>query len=615
MSSPFLRSFRAFALAAAGVFAAVPALAVTDPAPAPSVEPAQLAPTPTPALTPAPAPAPAPTLTPAPTPALTPAPAPAPAPESAPAPAPALAPAPESAPTPAPAPAPAPALPPPDTIPASAVPVPRSAGYHNGTFYIHSPDEVFRLYIQGRVHADWLGQFAPGASKLAPGNTLANGFYLRRARLELAGEFFQTWQWQIGAEFSSATSIDNAAGQQFTPTCAPSATTGQLPSPCPNRENNVENATVKPIPTDVFVNYAPLPWANVEVGQFYIPFTLENRISDNTTPFLERSVAGRNIGAPLQRDIGAMFWGEAPNRLVYYAVALVNGDGPNRLNVDSRYDWVGRAVVRPAATLTSSPTQWAHVGFSAKAGSRDAKVVGYDLPSLTTQGGFAFWKPTYRDSLGRTIHILPSAGQWAVAADVYLPIASFDLTGEFVYNVYNTREAVDGYQLSPYTERTGSLKGFGWYIQATYWILGDHDILGPPTYSRPLHVDLKSPQKPARHGLQVLAKFEQLSLTYDGAGRSGKLDSATPNGDIVVDDVAFGVNYWATRHLRVGINYTHYMFPDAAPASPSTKGGPQQSSSQRAISPAQNLPIGASDAARNGSGTMEEVQIRAGVQF
>jgi phosphate-selective porin len=489
---------------------------------------------------------------------------------------------------------------------------PRSAGYHNGNFYIRSQDDVFRLYIQGRVHADWLGQFAPGGNSLAPGSNLANGFYLRRARLELGGEFFQTWQWQVGAEFSSSTSIDNAAGQQTTPTCVPNATGA---APCTNKENAVENATVKPIPTDVFVNFAPSTYANLQVGQFYLPFTLENRISDNTTAFLERSMAVRNIGAPLQRDIGAMLWGETPDRLFYYAAAIVNGDGPNRLNVDNRYDWAGRVMVRPLAATTTSTLRWAQIGVSAKAGSRQSSAVGYDLPSLTTQGGFAFWKPTYKDSLGRTIHIIPAAGQWGLAGDLYVPIQNFDLTGEFIYNVYDTREAVDGYQISNFTERAGLLKGYAWYVQAGYWIVGDHDITGHPSYGRPIHVDFSKPENPARHGLQVVAKFEQLALTYQGAERAGKVDSKTPDGDINVTDVEFGLSYWATKHLRVGLNYTHYMFPSAAPTTASYTGGPVQGSYQRAISPAQNVAAGGDNAARNGSGTLEEVQLRLGVQF
>jgi len=490
----------------------------------------------------------------------------------------------------------------------------RSAGYRNGTFYIHSPDEVFRLYIQGRVHADWLEQTGPGTSKLPAGSGVTDGFGLRRARLELGGEFFETWQWLVGAEFATFTSIDNAAGNQTTPTCSVSAATGAVT--CANKTNPVENATVKPIPTDVFVNYAPTPWFNVQVGQFYLPFTLENRISDNTTPFLERSLAVRNIGAPLQRDIGAMAWGESPDKVLYYAVALLNGDGPNRTNTDARYDVSGRVFARPFALTETSSLRWAQIGASARYGSRDPKLVGYDLPSLTTQGGFPFWKPTYSDSLGRTIHIIPARSQWAVGADAYIPVDRFDVAGEFIYSQSGTREAVDGYQLSPFVERQGNLHGYGWYVEAGYWILGDRDILGTyPSYGRPLHVDLNVPQKPASHALEVLAKVEQLSLTYDGAAENGGLDPNTPNGDIRVYDVEFGVNYWATKHMRVGLNYTHSMFPDATPVTPSATGGPRQSSLQRAVSPAQALAKGTEDSARNGSGTLEEVQARFGVQF
>jgi phosphate-selective porin len=504
---------------------------------------------------------------------------------------------------------PAPAAPVPAEGPASGV---ETSGYHNGTFFIRDKTDSFRLYLQGRVHADWLDQLGAGTGSLPPGNGITNGFYLRRARLELGGELFQQWQWQLSAEFSSSTSIDNAAATLAQPTCSVSATTSLLS--CTNKESPVDNPTVKAIPTDVFVNYGPSPWANVEAGQFFIPFSLENRISDNVTPFLERSLPVRNIAAPLQRDIGLMFWGESPDRTVYYAAALVNGDGPNRANVDGRYDGAARVVVRPLAKETSF-TKWAQIGGSVRGGSRDATAVGYDVPSLTTQGGYAFWKPTYKDSFGRTNHILPSKTQWAVAGDIYLPVGNFDVTGEFVYADSETREAVDGFQLSPFTERVGHLKGYGWYAQAAYWIIGDHDVIGYPSYGRPIHLDLSQPQRQWKTGVQVLAKFEQLHMTYSGASRGGALDPQTPNGDIEADTVSFGVNYWVTRHLRVGVNYGLNMFPDAAPTTASTTGGPVQSSKQRAVAPGQLLAKGVDDGARDGATTLNEVQVRVGVQF
>jgi phosphate-selective porin len=455
----------------------------------------------------------------------------------------------------------------PPPLPASAppyVPAPPleawHSGYHNGNFYVRSSDDVFRLYVQGRVHVDNYQAFGPGLNELAPGGAPAHGFTLRRARLELGGEFFQRWQWQIGAEFAPSAD-DNVAANTDSLVCKVNATTAAMT--CTPQENAVDNPSAKPAPTDAFINYAPSPWANVQVGQFYLPFTLENRISDNTTAFLERALVVRNIGVPSQRDIGAMFWGESPDRVLYYTVGIFNGDGPNRPNADSRYDFAGRAFVRPLAR-SSGILKWAEIGASVHAGSRDPTKVGYDMPSLTTAEGYAFWKPTYTDSNGRLIHIMPSAAQEAVGGDLYVPLGRFDVTGEFVYADYQTREAVDGYQISPFTERLGALQGWGYYAQLGFWALGDQDILGYPSYGKPIHVDLSQPQQRPRHGVQLVARVEQLGLTYKGSSRGGTDDSKTPSGSVDVTSFTLGANYWATRHLRVSLNYAYYDLPSHA---------------------------------------------------
>lgn len=440
-------------------------------------------------------------------------------------------------------------------------PPPWSSGYHNGSFYVRSPDDVFRLYVQGRVHVDFYDAFGPGLDQLGPGQAVAQGFILRRARLEMAGEFFQQWQWQLGAEFAPSTD-DNVAATTESLACKVTKTGTQS---CAPQENPVDAPSVKPAPTDAFVNYAAAPWANVQVGQFYLPFTLENRISDNTTAFLERSLVVRTIGVPLQRDIGAMAWGESTDRRVYFAAGVFNGDGPNRPNVDGRFDLAARVFVRPFAGASTGGLRWAQIGGSFHAGSRDPSRVGYDMPSLTTQQGFTFWKPTYVDGQGRLVHVLPSDTQESFAVDLYLPVDGFDFTAEGVYADLRTREAIDGYQLSPYTERFGALSGWGAYVQAGYWIIGDRDILGPPSYGRPIHVDFSAAERRARHGLEVVARLDLLRLRYDAASRGGSSDPKTPNGDVDVTAGTLGINYWATRHLRVSANYGLYSLPTHAP--------------------------------------------------
>jgi phosphate-selective porin len=448
----------------------------------------------------------------------------------------------------------------PAAAPASAP----TAGWHSGTFFLRDPDDNFRLYVQGRVHVDYTSFYGPGVNSLAAGSALKDGFFLRRVRLETAGEFFQRWQWQLGAEMSSASSTSNIAAQNVTPTCGYNAAGVET---CTNTSSPVEAATVNPIPTDNFVNFIADPAFNVQVGQYLVPFSFENRISDNTTPFMERSLPVRNLGVPSQRDIGAMVWGDVFGGILGYSAGIYNGDGPNRPNQDSRFDFYGRVVLHPFNN--DGAARWTQIGLSGHTGSRDPNLIGYDLPSLTTQSGYVFWKPTYKDSFGRLTHIIPSAGQNAAGADVFVPLDRFDFTAEAILADFQTREAIDGAQLSPFTQRTGSLFGFSSYLQVGVWVLGDRSTIGFPGTSKPLHIDLTQPSTVVPgSSVEILAKWEHLAVDYEGASRSGVNDKKTPNGTTEVEAFSLGVNYWATKHVRATANYVLNTFPDGSAGSP-----------------------------------------------
>jgi hypothetical protein len=155
--------------------------------------------------------------------------------------------------------------------------------------------------------------------------------------------------------------------------------------------------------------------------------------------------------------------------------------------------------------------------------------------------------------------------QTAVAAEAFVPIGKrFDVTSEVVYARSNTREAVDGYQLSPFTERYGRLEAFAYYVQAGLWVLGSRDVIGLPNLSKPVHVDLDKAPRPRLHGLQLLVKFEQLRARYEGASRGGKADAVNADGVVAVNACSFGATYWATRHLRGSVNWVIDTFPDRA---------------------------------------------------
>jgi hypothetical protein len=137
-----------------------------------------------------------------------------------------------------------------------------------------------------------------------------------------------------------------------------------------------------------------------------------------------------------------------------------------------------------------------------------------------------------------------------------------------------------------------------------------------PGYENPSHVDLHKKDAPPAHAVQLLVKWEQLNVKYSSADRSGIADPmANIDGDVKVNAFSFGANYWASKHVRLTLNYVLSTFPDSAPVKATAMGGPVQSSSQRAVAPGNTLDIGVDDAARNNAHVLHELLGRVAVAF
>ncbi len=486
-----------------------------------------------------------------------------------------------------------------------------NAGYHNGFFYLRDATDSFRFYPQGRLHIDGYVPLGRGVTQLPAGSSMNPGFFIRRARVEFSAEF-KKWQAVMMAELGPTT-IDNTNARGATLDCVPDAATRE--KTCSPRSSAVDSPAQRAAIINGYINYAAASWFNAQVGQFRIPFTLEHRTGVNVIPFLDRSMTVRLVGPPTGRDLGAMVWGDGPSRTFHYGVALLTGDGADRTNVDARFDGTGRIVVRPFATSDSSLLKDLQIGGSLRGGSRDNKLVGYDVSPLTTQGGYAYWRPTYRDAQQKLIHIIPSGLQLAYAGEVYAPLGRFDVTGEMVGINHHTREAEDGFQLTGTSARFGAMRGFGYYAHIGIWALGGREVLPKPGYMGPPHVDFTKTIKLPEHSLQLVARWEQIRIRYSGADREGVGDAKTPDGDIRVDALGLGANYFFTRHIRVTLNYFHYWFPSSAPTTPSSPGAPQQTANQRAVAPAQGLDKGVDDDARNSAHGLHEVNLRVALQF
>lgn len=147
----------------------------------------------------------------------------------------------------------------------------------------------------------------------------ADGFDVRRARLDIRGNFSPEWEYRLQTEFA-----------------------------------------VSPKIIDAYFAYKPYDYLKITGGQFLIPNSLESTTSDNLLETIDRSqvsgLVGRNkdaIGDQNGRDIGVQVSGNlfqtASNRFILdYYVAYFNGQGINiAADKNESKDIAARVVAHP----------------------------------------------------------------------------------------------------------------------------------------------------------------------------------------------------------------------------------------------------------------------------
>lgn len=113
--------------------------------------------------------------------------------------------------------------------------------------------------------------------------------------------------------------------------------------------------TVKsPVLLDAQIEIKFSPYVKISLGQFKVPFSLENLTSSsaldtiNRSQTVEKLCPGRDIGAK-GRDIGITINGEFSR--IEYALGIFNGSGINNKDFNDRKDIAGRLVFYPVRFL------------------------------------------------------------------------------------------------------------------------------------------------------------------------------------------------------------------------------------------------------------------------
>lgn len=114
---------------------------------------------------------------------------------------------------------------------------------------------------------------------------------------------------------------------------------------------------------EVYTDYQFLPGLTARIGEFKVPYTIENELSPTTVELINcysqsvcylAGVSGSDkcYGMTSGRDIGMMLHGKLFRDFLQYKVAVMNGQGLNTKDKNSQKDVVGNLMVNPLKWLS-----------------------------------------------------------------------------------------------------------------------------------------------------------------------------------------------------------------------------------------------------------------------
>src|SRR5436190_2694730 len=295
--------------------------------------------------------------------------------------------------------------------------------------YVQQRGPELKLVLGGYIQVN----FEDGAVSAFEGRfgltALKDRFRLRRARINLTGDFAENFDFKIEGDFEQSDGLSS------------SRTAFEA--------------------TDIFVNWHHFPEAQIKVGQWKALLGLEQLTPDTILYVIERSLPTGAITP--ERQIGVQVWGKPftniwPNQkdlLTYYA-GIFNGNGRNvTVNDNNNFMYVGRLELLPWQGKLLGQNSSLKLGADVL-NSRDDKGTNISQSLNLKVNSDGSLSP----------FTLPGADErTAWSTDAWLNIGPFDLIGEYL------AEDVDGRTVAGKPPGFKNFDPSGWYIQAGYFLL------------------------------------------------------------------------------------------------------------------------------------------------
>jgi phosphate-selective porin OprO/OprP len=295
--------------------------------------------------------------------------------------------------------------------------------------YVTPRGTEFKLVLGGFIQMN-LEDGAVSAFEGRFGQTaLTDRFRLRRARINLTGDFAENFDFKVEGDFEQSDGISS-------------------------------NRTAFSA-TDIFVNWHQFPEAQIKVGQWKAPFGLEQITPDPTLLLAERSLPTGAITP--DRQVGAQLWGKpftniwpAQKDLLTYYAGIFNGNGRNvTVNDNNNFMYVGRLELMPFKGKIFGQDSSLKLGGNVL-NSRDDKGtnISQSLNLLVNSDG------------SLSPFVLPGADErtaWGV--DAWFNLGRFDLIGEYL------EEYVDGRTVNGVAPGFADFTTSGFYVTGAYYLI------------------------------------------------------------------------------------------------------------------------------------------------
>jgi phosphate-selective porin OprO and OprP len=294
---------------------------------------------------------------------------------------------------------------------------------------IHPAGPEFRLTLGGYIQVNFEDDAVSAFEGRFGLTALKDRIRLRRARINLTGDFAEQLDFKIEGDFENSDGISSSR----------TAFSG----------------------TDIFVNWHAIPEANIKVGQWKAPFGLEQITPDPTLFTIERSLPTGAITP--ERQLGVQIWGKPftnlwpqEKDLVTYYAGIFNGNGRNTtINDNNNFMYVGRLELLP---------------FKGKLLGQDSSLkLGGDIFNSRDDAGTNISQTlTLKVNADGSLSpfVLPGADErTAYSLDAWLTVGPFDLIGEYL------SEDVDGRTVAGVAPKFADFEPSGWYVMGSYFLI------------------------------------------------------------------------------------------------------------------------------------------------